>query len=41
VNVHDLVPFGHLLSFEEIILVATRSEKMKINQLFTKEICEG
>ncbi len=30
-NVHNLVLFGHLLSFEEIILVATRREKIKIN----------
>jgi hypothetical protein len=31
VNVHDLVFFGHLLSFEEIILIATRRGKLKIN----------
>ncbi len=30
-NVHDLIFFGHSLSFEEIILVATRRGKMKIN----------
>jgi hypothetical protein len=30
-NVRDLVFFGRLLSFEEIILVATRRGKMKIN----------
>jgi hypothetical protein len=31
VNVHDLILFGHLMSFEEIILVDTRRRKMKIN----------
>jgi hypothetical protein len=31
VNVHDLVFFGHLLSFEEITLIATRRGQMKIN----------
>jgi hypothetical protein len=41
VNIHDLVLFGHLLSFEEIILIATKRGKMKINSLFTKEIHEG
>jgi hypothetical protein len=29
-HVHDLVLFGHLLSFEEIILITTRENENKL-----------